>query len=145
MGVGLGCRVGSPHAFLCVLLRRGLSPHKTKAVPALKEKGGGEEGRWGWQSGGGGEKKEDRGGGTQRSLVGTNVHIPCGGGVEVVTVTGLHTFKCGVVLVRYPNNPKLYEVERHLIFGTAEAAEAHFQKVRKGKTPTTNPPLQRTP
>ena len=34
----------------------------------------------------------------------------------------------------------LYEVERHLIFGTAEAAEAHFQKVRKGKTFTNNPP-----
>ena len=37
--------------------------------------------------------------------------------------------------VKYPNNPKLSEVERHLIFGTAEAAEAHLQKVRKGKTP----------
>ena len=56
------------------------------------------------------------------------------------TVTGVHTRKSGVVWVRYPNNPKLYEVERHLIFGTAEAAEAHLQKVRKGKTPTTNPP-----
>ena len=57
------------------------------------------------------------------------------------TVTGIHTRKSGVVWVRYPNNPKLYEVERHLIFGVAEAAEAHLQKVRKGKTPTTNPPL----
>ena len=56
------------------------------------------------------------------------------------TVTGARTRKSGVVWVRYPNNPKLYEVERHLIFGTAEAAEANFQKVRKGKTPTTNPP-----
>ena len=44
--------------------------------------------------------------------------------------------------MRYPNNPKLYEVERHRIFGTAEAAEAHFQKVRKGKTFTNNPPQQ---
>ena len=42
--------------------------------------------------------------------------------------------------MRCPNNPKLYEVERHLIFGTAKAAEVHLQKVRKGKTPTTNPP-----
>ena len=65
---------------------------------------------------------------------------PYGGGVEVGTVTGVHTRKSGVVWVRYPNNPKPYEVERHLIFGTAEAAEAHLQKVRKGKTPTTNPP-----
>ena len=31
-------------------------------------------------------------------------------------------------------------MERHLVFGTAEAAEAHLQKVRKGKTPTTTPP-----
>ena len=31
-------------------------------------------------------------------------------------------------------------MEHHLIFGTAEAAEAHVQKVRKGKTPTTNHP-----
>ena len=42
--------------------------------------------------------------------------------------------------MRYPNNPKLYEMERHPIFGMAEAAEAQPQKVRKGKTPTTNPP-----
>ena len=70
----------------------------------------------------------------------TTAHVPYGGGVEVGTVTGVHTGKIGVVWVRYPNNPKLYEVERHLLFGTAEAAEAHFQKVRKGKTPTTNPP-----
>ena len=42
--------------------------------------------------------------------------------------------------MRYPNNPKLYEVERHLFLSTVEAAEAHLQKVRKGKTPTTNPP-----
>ena len=56
------------------------------------------------------------------------------------TVTRVHTRKSAVVWVTYPNNPKLYEVERHLIFGTAEAAEAHLQKVRKSKTPTTNPP-----
>ena len=56
------------------------------------------------------------------------------------TVTGVHTRKSGVVWVRYPNNPKLYEVEHHFVFGIAEAAEGHLQKVRKGKTPTTNPP-----
>ena len=72
--------------------------------------------------------------------MGTPADVPNGGGVEMGTVTGVHTRKSGVVWVRYPNNPKLYEVERHLIFGTAEAAEAHLQKVRKGKTPTTNPP-----
>ena len=60
------------------------------------------------------------------------------------TVTDVHNRKSGVVWVRYPNNPKLYEVERYLIFGRAEATEAHLQKVRKGKTPTTNrpPPTQ---
>ena len=72
--------------------------------------------------------------------MGTPVQVPYGGGVEVGTVTGVHTRKSGVVWVRYPNNPKFYEVERQLIFGTAKAAEAHLQKVRKGKTPTMNPP-----
>ena len=38
------------------------------------------------------------------------------------------------------NNPKVYEVKRHLVFGMAVAAEAHLQTVRKRKTPTTNPP-----
>ena len=71
--------------------------------------------------------------------MGTPARVPCGGGVEVGTVTGVYTHNSGVVWVRYPSNPKLYEVERHLIFGTAEAAEAHLQKVRKGKTPTTKP------
>ena len=60
------------------------------------------------------------------------------------TVTGVHTCKSGVAWVRYPNNPKLYEVGRHLIFGTAEAAEAHLQKVHRGKTPTMNPPPSET-
>ena len=46
--------------------------------------------------------------------------------------------------MRYPNNPQLYEVERHRIFGTAEAAKAHHRKVRKGKTPTTDPPPQQS-
>ena len=64
----------------------------------------------------------------------TTAHVPNGGGVEVGTVTGAHTRKSGVVWVRYTNNPKVYEVERPLIFGTAEAADAHLQKVRKGKT-----------
>ena len=42
--------------------------------------------------------------------------------------------------MRYLNNPKLYELESHLILSTAEAAEAHLQKVLKGKTPATNRP-----
>ena len=54
------------------------------------------------------------------------------------TITGIHTGKTGVVWVRFLKNPKLYEVERHLIFGTAEAAEAQLHKGRKGKSPTTN-------
>ena len=72
--------------------------------------------------------------------MGTPAHIPYGGGVEVGTVTGVHNRKSGVHWVRFANNPKLYEVERNLIFGMAEAADTHLQKVRKGKTPTTNPP-----
>ena len=63
------------------------------------------------------------------------------GRVEVGTVKGVHTHKSGVVWVRYPNNPKLYEVQRQLIFGTGEAAEAHLQNVRKGKTPPHRSPL----
>ena len=84
--------------------------------------------------------KKEEGGGGPDPLVGTPAHVPYGGGVEVGTVIGVHNRKSGVVWVRYPIDPKLYEVERHLIFGTAQAAEAHLQKVRKGKTPTTNPP-----
>ena len=41
--------------------------------------------------------------------------------------------------MRYPNNHKLYGVERHLIFGTAEAADVHLQKVRKGNPPPAPP------
>ena len=67
--------------------------------------------------------------------MGTPAHVLYGGGVEVGTVTGVHTRKSGVVWVTYPNNSKLYEVERLPIFGTNEAAEAHLEKVRKGKTP----------
>ena len=110
-------------------------PQSQRPSPPRREKkaeGGGKEA--------GAAKKEEGGQGPPDPLVGTPAHVPYGGGVEVGTVTGVHTRKSGVVWVRYPNNPKLYEVERHLIFGTAEAAEAHLQKVRKGKTPTTNPP-----
>ena len=87
-----------------------------------------------------GRRRRRKGGGDPDPLVGTPAHVPYGGGLEVDSVTGVHTRKSGVVWVRYPNKPKLYEVERHLIFGTAEAAEVHLQKVRKGKTPTSNPP-----
>ena len=54
-------------------------------------------------------------------------------------VTGANTRKSGDEWAKYPNNPKLYE--RHLIFGMAEAAEAHLQKVRKGQTPPKRSPL----
>ena len=92
-----------------------------------------------------GWRRRRRGRGPHDPLVGTPAHVPYGGGVEVGTVTGVHTRESGVVCVRYPNNPKLYEVEHHLIFGTAEAAEAHLLKVRKGKTPTTkSPPPQQS-
>ena len=46
--------------------------------------------------------------------------------------------------MKYPNNPKLYDLEPHLVFGTTEAAEVHLQTARKGKTPTTNPPTTKT-
>ena len=81
------------------------------------------------------KKLEGGGGGRGDPLVGTPRRYGTWAGVVVGTVTGVHTRKSGVVWVRYPNNPNLYEVERRLIFGTAEAAEAHLQKVRKGKTP----------
>ena len=113
---------------------------KTKAVPTLKERGGGGKKGEGGGKEAGGEKKEEGGGEPNDPLVGTTTHVPYGGGVEVGTVTGVHTRNSGVVWVKHPSNPNLYEVECHLIFGTAEAAEAHLQKVRKGKTPTTNPP-----
>ena len=114
-------------------------PPKVKGRPRPKGEGPGEEGGGGWERSGGGQEG-GRGGGTPDPLVGTPAHVPYRGGVEVGAITGVHTRKSGVVWVRYPENPKLYEVERHLIFGTAEAAEAHLQKVRKGKTPKTNPP-----
>ena len=105
-------------------------PRQTRPHARLPEGGGKEAGA---------AKKEEGGEEPPDPLVGTPAHVPYGGGVEVGTVTGVHTRKSGVVWVRYPNNPKLYEVERHLIFSTAEAPEAHLQKVRKGKMPTTDP------
>ena len=119
-------------------------PPKSKAVPASKEKGREKKAKVGGKEAGAAEK-EAGGGGPPDPLMETSAHVSYGGGVEVGTVTGVHTRKSGVVWVRYPNNPNLYEVERQLIFGTAEAAEAHLQKVRKGKTPTTNPPPPRPP
>ena len=112
---------------------------KSKAVPAPKEKGREKKAEGGGKEAGA-AKKEEGGDGPPDPLVPTPAHVPYGGRLEVGTVTGVHTRKSGVVWVRYPYNPKLYDVERHLIFGTAEAAEAHLQKVLKGKTPTTNPP-----
>ena len=84
--------------------------------------------------------KKEEGGETPDPHVGNPAHVAYGGGVEVGTVTSVHTPISGVVWVRYPSNPKLYEVERHLIFGTAEAVGAHLRKLRKGKAPPTYPP-----
>ena len=50
-------------------------------------------------------------------------------------VTGAHVRNSGVLWVKYPNNPKLYQVEHHLIIDIVGAVDAHLQKVRKGKTP----------
>ena len=119
-------------------------PQRQRPSRPEREGGGGEEGGGGGEQAGGGGRRRRKGGGGHMGgndpLVGTTVHVPYGGGVQVGTVTGVHIRKSGVVWVKYPNKPKLYDVERHLIFGTAIAAEAHLQKVRKGKTPTTNPP-----
>ena len=64
------------------------------------------------------------------------------GGVEVDTVTGVHHRKSGVVWVQDPNDTTLNEVQRHLLFGSAEEANAHLLEVRK-KTP--KPPPNKTP
>ena len=74
---------------------------------------------------------EQGGGGGNDPLVGTSAHAQYRGRVQVGTVTR----KSRVVWVKYLNYPKLPELERHIIFGEAEIAEAHLQKVRKGKTP----------
>ena len=109
-----------------------LSPSRRRS----EGEGGGEGGE---KAGGG--QEGGREGGPRDPLVGTTAHVPYGGRVEVGTVTGVHISRAGgVVVVKYPNYPKLYQVERHVIFSTAEAAEAHLQKVRMGKTLTTNSP-----
>ena len=42
--------------------------------------------------------------------------------------------------VKYPNSPKLHDVEDHLIVGTVEAAAAHLEKMRQGTPPPPQPP-----
>ena len=63
----------------------------------------------------------------------TLAQVPYMGGVEVGTVNGVHTRKSAVVGVRYPNNPKLYAMERHLILGTAEAPEATSKRCARAR------------
>ena len=99
---------------------------------------GGREGGGGGK--GGGDKKKD--GGPDDPLVGSSVHVPYPTGVEVGTVTGAHARKSGVVWVRYPDNPELYEMPRGLLFTEAEAAAAHPQKARPGKKTPINPPAK---
>ena len=113
---------------------------KDKSRPRPERDGGEKKEAWGGKEAGGGGRSRRRDGEPNDPLVGTTAHVPCGGRVEVGTVTRVHTRKSVVVWVKYLNNPKLYLVQHHLIFGTAEAAEAHLQQVRKGKTATTNPP-----
>ena len=115
------------------------SLRQSQRLPPPQERRGGRRRRWGVGKKRG-RRRRRKGGGPPDPLVGTPAHVPYRGVVEVGTITGVHTRKSGVVWVRYPNNPKLYEVERHLIFSTAQAVQAHLQKVRKGRTPTTNPP-----
>ena len=88
-----------------------------------------------------GARRRTRRGGTQRYLVGIIAQVPYGGRVEVGTITGVYTRNSGVVGVSL-NNPKLYELERRLIFGTAQAAQAHLHKLRKRKAPTSKSPPQ---
>ena len=114
--LGLGRRDRQPRLFLFVVLRRGRPPPqqepppppKVKGVPAPKEKGREKKAEGGWERSGGGEEGR-RGGGTPRSPRGNPRPCPIRGGVKVGTVTSVHTRKSGVVWVRYPKNPKLYE------------------------------------
>ena len=48
--------------------------------------------------------------------------------------------------MNYPNDPKLYEVERHVRSDTADDTGAHLQSMRKGKNPLppTTGPAKRT-
>ena len=62
--------------------------------------------------------------------------------MEVGTVTGVHRRKTGVVWVKYPGNPTLYEVARGLLFPSPEAAQEHLERVCKGKGKATPPPPQ---
>ena len=67
------------------------------------------------------------GGGTDDPHVGTKVHVPYPTGMEVGTVTGVHRRKAGLVWVEYPNNSKLYEEARGLLFPTPKRAQEHVQ------------------
>ena len=58
------------------------------------------------------------------------------------TVTGVHHRKNGVPGVQYPNDTTLYEVERHLLFGSAEEANTHLLVVHKK---TSKPPPDKAP
>ena len=84
-------------------------------------------------------RRRRRGGGGNDPLLGTTAHALYGRGRVGHRHQCPHPQERGC-LGEIPNNSKLYEAQRNLIFATAEEAEAHPQKVRKGKTPTTNPP-----
>ena len=58
--------------------------------------------------------------------------------MEVGTVTRVHRRKSGVVGVQYPNHNTVYKVERHLLFGSADEANAQLLEVGK-KTPKPHP------
>ena len=116
------------------------TPPKTKAVPAPKEKAGSGGKRSEAGEGGGGRRSRELG--PHDPLVGTTAFIPCGGGVELGTLYVAPARQSGVVWLEYDNHPKVYNVERHLIFSTAEAAVAHLNKVCNGKIPP--PPPRRS-
>ena len=122
--------------------QRRTPPPKDEGRPCPDGEGEKKEVVGGKEAGGGGERRRRRGG-ANNHLVGTTTLIPYGGRVEVGTIAGVTTRKSGVVWVKYPNHPNTYDVQRHHLFGTAEAAEVHIQTVRKGKSPTTNnPPMK---
>ena len=76
------------------------------------------------------EKKDDS---PDDPIVGTVAHVPYPTGVEKGTVRGVHGRKGGAVWVEYPGGTTLYEVARHLLFPTPEAAEQYREEARSGK------------
>ena len=129
--VGVRPPLRQPHflLFLVLLQRRSppappakkatQPPPEVKVVHATKSKGGARKTTWG----GGG-----RLGGGGASLPSP---IICGQD----RAAGAHTQKSGGIWVKYPNNSKLYDVERHVPFGTAKPAKRTSKRCAWARPP----------